>query len=83
MTTSGYDLQELESLLIRVVEEETGESGITLGTSLQGIDSLTFSEILMNVEKEFDVEFGLEEAFSLGGGATVGALLEAMAERLP
>lgn len=82
MTTSGYDLQELESLLIRVVEEETGESGITLGTSLQGIDSLTFSEILMNVEKEFDVEFGLEEAFSLGGGATVGALLEAMAERL-
>ncbi|MET9695250.1 acyl carrier protein [Streptomyces sp. NPDC006514] len=66
-----------------MIEEETGDSDVTLDTPLQGMDSLTFSEILMNVEKNLGVEFGLEEAFSLNRDATVASLLQAMKERLP
>jgi acyl carrier protein len=47
------------------------------------MDSLTFSEILMSVEKEYGADLeSVMEHFPLDGDATVGGLVQAIADIL-
>ncbi len=62
-----------------------GVSGVTLASKLDEIDmdSLTFSEVLMSVEKEFGVDLEeLLETFVLDANSTVGGLVESITAKL-
>lgn len=74
----------LETMLISEIEEETGNAVPTLNTKLfeLDMDSLTFSEVLMNLERKLGVELDLIETFDLDREATVAGLLQAIQQRL-
>jgi acyl carrier protein len=62
-----------------------GVSGVTLASKLDEIDmdSLTFSEVLMSVEKEFGVDLEeLLETFVLDANSTVSGLVESITAKL-
>ncbi|WP_086669386.1 phosphopantetheine-binding protein [Lentzea kentuckyensis] len=75
----------LDTFVITQIEEEMGVSGVTLASKLDEIDmdSLTFSEVLMSVEKEFGVDLEeLLETFVLDANSTVGGLVESITAKL-
>ncbi|HEX8868359.1 MAG TPA: phosphopantetheine-binding protein [Lentzea sp.] len=60
-------------------------TGVTLESKLDEIDmdSLTFSEVLMSVEKEFGVDLEeLLETFVLDASSTVGGLVDSITAKL-
>lgn len=62
-----------------------GISGVTLASKLDEIDmdSLTFSEVLMSVEKEYGIDLEeLLETFVLDTGSTVGGLVDSITAKL-
>ena len=62
-----------------------GISGITLASKLDEIDmdSLTFSEVLMSVEKEYGIDLEeLLETFVLDVDSTVGGLVDSITAKL-
>jgi acyl carrier protein len=75
----------LDSFVITQIEEEMGISGVTLESKLDEInmDSLTFSEVLMSVEKEYGIN--LEEilqTFVLDANSTVGGFVESITAKI-
>lgn len=62
-----------------------GISGVTLASKLDEIDmdSLTFSEVLMSVEKEYGIDLEeLLETFVLDLDSTVGGLVDSITAKL-
>jgi acyl carrier protein len=62
-----------------------GISGVTLASKLDEIDmdSLTFSEVLMSVEKEFGIDLEeLLETFVLDANSTVDGLVGSITAKL-
>lgn len=60
-------------------------SGVTLASKLDDIDmdSLTFSEVLMSVEKEYGIDLEeLLETFALDAESTVGGLVDSITAKL-
>ncbi|WP_433527941.1 phosphopantetheine-binding protein [Micromonospora sp. CA-263727] len=84
MTVTPFDTDQLASLLIHEIEEETGNTVGSLGVKLVDLDmdSLTFSEVLMNLERKLGVELDLVETFELDREADVAKLLTAIMDRL-
>lgn len=84
MTTVPTDLGTLEELLTKQIEEETGHEEVTLAGKLNELDmdSLTFSEVLMNLERQLGVELDLVETFEINRDTTVADLLRAISDKL-
>ncbi|GAB3150081.1 hypothetical protein GCM10027290_37150 [Micromonospora sonneratiae] len=84
MTTVPTDLGTLEELLTKQIEEETGHEDVTLAGKLNELDmdSLTFSEVLMNLERQLGVELDLVETFEINRDTTVADLLRAISDKL-
>ncbi|MGW0433852.1 phosphopantetheine-binding protein [Micromonospora sp. NPDC003197] len=84
MTTLPTDLDTLEKLLIKEIEEETGHQNVTRTGRLNELDmdSLTFSEILMNLERQLGVELDLVETFEIDRETSVADLLRAISAEL-
>ncbi|MBM7773495.1 acyl carrier protein [Actinokineospora baliensis] len=72
---------ELNDVLITLIQDETGIEEVADNTVLVdlGMDSLTFSEILMNIEKDYGVDLDrVLREFAVDGAATVRHLTEAI-----
>lgn len=78
------DITDLEVLLLTEIEEETGATDILLSSKLTDldVDSLSFSEIVMNLERRIGAEIDIIETFELDRDATVEDLLAAITEKL-
>ncbi|GAB2939672.1 hypothetical protein GCM10027280_29980 [Micromonospora polyrhachis] len=84
MTTQPTDLDTLEKLVIQQIEEETGHQNVTLAGKLNELDmdSLTFSEVLMNLERQLGVGLDLVETFEINRDTSVADLLRAISAEL-
>ncbi len=74
MNSTRHDIVSVESFVIELIEEETGIGGVTPETRLDelSMDSLTFSEVLINVEKKFGVNLDeIQEGSSVKHDSTV------------
>lgn len=79
--TSVHDVKDLESIVVLLIEEESGASGVTSDTRLEdlGMDSLTFSEVLMSIEKDYGINLDqLQKEFAVDREATVAGLVAAI-----
>lgn len=80
-TTDRYDVADV---ILVIVRDETGNPDATEDSTFAALDveSLTFAEILMDIEDRLGAALGLEEEFALDGGATVVSLIDAVTTRL-
>jgi acyl carrier protein len=79
--TSVRDNKDLMSIVVELIKEEAGVDGVAPESRLDdlGMDSLTFSEVLMNIEKDYGVNLDrLQREFSADGEATVERLVDAI-----
>ncbi|MGX1984141.1 acyl carrier protein [Thermolongibacillus altinsuensis] len=62
--------EEVEKKVIEVIKEELNIETVNLDSTLKDldIDSLTFAELLVNLESEFDTEIEVEEALNVQNG---------------
>lgn len=84
MITKKITLEQVTEAVLKVVKEDIGIDKVDVNETLKNldIDSLTFAEILVNVEDALQVEFDLDDSLSQEDDLTVKQFIEAIHEGL-
>ncbi|MEK1831372.1 phosphopantetheine-binding protein [Priestia megaterium] len=81
----NYTYEEVETKVIKIFKEELGVEELDLNVELEylDIDSLSFAELLVTLENEFDKEMEVEQILSSkGNDPTVTDFIHAVYEGL-
>lgn len=80
MTDNTTDLTALATVVVQVIQDETGATSVTPSQTFGELDieSLTFAEILMGIEDKLGAKLSLEESFDLDSTTTVDDLIFAV-----
>lgn len=80
MTDNTTDVTAVATVVIQVIQVETGTANVDASQTLGELDieSLAFAEILMGIEDKLGTKLDLEESFDLDSSASVADLIAAV-----
>jgi acyl carrier protein len=84
MITEKFKLEDVTETVLNIMKEELDIKDIDTSETIKNldIDSLTFAELMVNIEDSFDAEFDLDEKLNQQDDLTVQNLIEAIYEGL-
>lgn len=84
MITEKFKLENVSEVVVKIIKEELDRDEISLDETIKNldIDSLTFAEVLVNIEDAFDAEIDLDDELTQQEDLTLQKFVEAIYEGL-